>query len=432
MYPHKSVQQMIFKLGTSANEDGSRDLRPLDDRGPLNVMFMLTSMPVGGAEILLENLVRRMSDQFRPHICCLKEAGELGEQLSEEFPFESELIHHKYDLRVLGRLKRLFRKNKIDAVVTVGAGDKMFWGRLAAKRAGIPVILSALHSTGWPDGIGKLNRLLTKITDSFIAVAKSHGEFLVDFENFPKAKVRVIPNGIDVERFRSRRYDRAKTRKELGIGESDLVCGIIAALRPEKNHLLFLRSAATTLTEFPNAKFVIVGDGQERPMLETAVNDLAIKQNVIFTGSRSDVPELLSTFDVFSLTSRNEASPVSIMEAMAMELPIVAPNVGSISDTVVHGETGMIYNTGNAEKISECWSILFEDAALRQRFGQAGRDVITTQSSLDVMVSGYESLIKEIYSRKAGLAKSDTSLDSNNEFNSSCTSTDTVASSTAI
>ena len=115
-----------------------------------------------------------------------------------------------------------------------------------------------------------------------------------------------------------------------------------------------------------------------------------------------------------------------------MELPVVAPNVGSISDTVVHGETGMIYNTGNAEKISECWTMLFEDAALRQRFGQAGRDVITTQSSLDVMVSGYESLIKEIYSRKAGLAKSDTSLDSNNEFNSSCNSTDTVASSTAI
>ena len=80
--------------------------------------------------------------------------------------------------------------------------------------------------------------------------------------------------------------------------ENPIWCGgIIAALRPEKNHLLFLRSAATTLTEFPNAKFVIVGDGQERPMLETAVNDLAIKQNVIFTGSRSDVPELLSAFD---------------------------------------------------------------------------------------------------------------------------------------
>ena len=316
---------MIFKSGTSANEDGSRDLRPLDDRGPLNVMFMLTSMPVGGAETLLEKLVRRMSDQFRPHICCLKEAGELGEQISAEFPFESELIHHKYDLRVLGRLKRLFRKNKIDAVVTVGAGDKMFWARLAAKRAGIPVILSALHSTGWPDGVGKLNRLLTKITDSFIAVANSHGEFLVDFENFPKAKVRVIPNGIDVERFRSHRYDRAKTRKELGIGESDLVCGIIAALRPEKNHLLFLRSAATTLTEFPNAKFVIVGDGQERPMLETAVNDLAIKQNVIFTGSRSDVPELLSAFDVFRVNSSTmfshfNAFPEAVRSKMKSQL----------------------------------------------------------------------------------------------------------------
>ena len=423
---------MIFKPRDSESKAGSRDLRPLEDRGPLNVMFLLTSMPVGGAETLLENLVRRMSDQFRPHICCLKEAGELGEQLSGEFPFESDLLNHKYDLRVLGRLKRLFRENKIDAVVTVGAGDKMFWGRLAAKRAGIPVILSALHSTGWPDGVGKLNRLLTKITDSFIAVAKSHGEFLVDFESFPKAKVRVIPNGIDVKRFQRQLYDRSKMRQELGIGESDLVCGIIAALRPEKNHLLFLRSAATTLTEFPNAKFVIVGDGPERSMLEAAVNDLAIKQNVIFTGSRSDIPELLSAFDVFSLTSRNEASPVSIMEAMAMGLPVVAPNVGSISDTVIHGETGMIYNTGNAEKISEYWTMLFQDAVLRQRFGQAGRDVITSQSSLDVMVNGYESLIKEIYSRKAGLAKSGSKHDYNSGIISSRTSTNAVSSSTAI
>lgn len=393
---------MIFRRNQNKTGSKARDLRPLADRGPLNVMFMLTSMPVGGAETLLENLVRRMSTQFRPHICCMKEAGELGSELEKEFPFESELIKHKYDFRVLGRLKKLFQEKKIDAVVTVGAGDKMFWGRLAAKRAGVPVILSALHSTGWPDGVGKLNRMLTKITDSFIAVAKSHGEFLVEFEKFPADKVRVIPNGIDVGRFRRENYSRSRMRNELGIGESDLVCGIIAALRPEKNHLLFLRSAATTLNEFPNAKFVIVGDGPERPMLEAAVNDLAIRENVIFTGSRSDVPQLLSAFDVFSLTSRNEASPVSIMEAMAMELPVVAPNVGSIADTVMHGETGMIYKTGNAEQISEYWTMLFQDAELRGTFGKAGRDVITAQSSLEVMVSGYESLIEEIYSRKVG------------------------------
>ena len=92
-------------------------------------------------------------------------------------------------------------ERQIDAVVTVGAGDKMFWGRLAAYFARVPVIASALHSTGWPDGIGRLNRWLTPITDAFIAVADTHGQFLIDQERLPPEKVFVIPNGVDTSRF---------------------------------------------------------------------------------------------------------------------------------------------------------------------------------------------------------------------------------------
>lgn len=377
-----------------------RDLQPLTDRGPLNVMFLLSSMPVGGAETLLVNLVRRMSEQFRPQICCLKEPGELGEALSGEFPIYSDLIKHKYDLGVIGRLKKIFVENQIDAIVTVGAGDKMFWGRLAANRARVPVILSALHSTGWPDGVGKLNRTLTPITDGFIAVARSHGEFMIDFEKFPVEKVKVVSNGVDTDHFQKSQYDGAKVRRELGIADSDPVCGIIAALRSEKNHLLFLRSAALVTREIPHAKFLIVGDGPERPMLESAVSDLELRKNVIFTGSRSDIAELLSAVNLFSLTSRNEASPVSIMEAMSMQIPVVAPNVGSIADTVAHGESGFLFNNGDAEQIAEYWLALLTDHQLSQRFGDAGRQIILSQSSLDVMVSGYENLIRDIYSAK--------------------------------
>lgn len=377
-----------------------RELKPVGDRGPLNVMFLLSSMPVGGAETLLVNLVRRMSDGFRPQICCLKELGELGESISNEFPTHSNLIKHKYDVGVISRLKKLFHDNEIDAIVTVGAGDKMFWGRIAANRSRVPVILSALHSTGWPDGVGKLNRTLTSITDAFIAVAKSHGEFMVDFEKFPLDKVKVIPNGVDTDRFRRDRFDGQVVRKELGIDPHDPVCGIIAALRSEKNHMLFLRSAALVTKEIPEAKFLIVGDGPEKEMLTSAVNDLALKDNVIFTGSRSDIPELLSAVDVFSLTSRNEASPVSIMEAMSMEIPVVAPDVGSISDTVSHGETGFLFNNGEAECIADFWISLFNDADLSRRFGEAGRRVIVENSSLDVMVKGYEELINQVYTSK--------------------------------
>ena len=154
-----------------------RKLTPLADRGPLRVMFVITSMPVGGAETLLVELVRRMDrERFLPELCCLKHFDPLGEVLAREIPAFTGLLAHKYDVAVLWRLTRLMRRRRIDAVVTVGTGgDKMFWGRLAGWLAGVPVICSALHSTGLPDHVELPNRLLAPLTDAFIAVAEPHG-----------------------------------------------------------------------------------------------------------------------------------------------------------------------------------------------------------------------------------------------------------------
>jgi glycosyltransferase involved in cell wall biosynthesis len=118
------------------------------------------------------------------------------------------------------------RQRRTDAVVTVGAGDKMFWGRLAARIAGVPVICSALHSTGWPDGVGRLNRLLTKITDAFIAVAGHHGQYLIEQERFPAAKVHVIRNGIDSQRFSPSTTAKSTLLRELALGEETQLVGI--------------------------------------------------------------------------------------------------------------------------------------------------------------------------------------------------------------
>ena len=112
------------------------------------------------------------ADRFSPEICCLKEAGPLGEQLSAEVPVHANLLSHRLDLRIFTRLTRLIRARRTDAVVTVGAGDKMFWGRLAAWCERVPVIVSALHSTGWPDEVGRLNRRLTPMTDAWCGLTK--------------------------------------------------------------------------------------------------------------------------------------------------------------------------------------------------------------------------------------------------------------------
>lgn len=371
---------------------------------PLRVMFLITSMPVGGAEVLLVNLIRRL-DRSRcvPHLCCLKDLGPLGEQLAREgVPTSSHLIGGKYDVRVLWNLVRRMRSQKIDAIVTVGAGDKMFWGRLAAKLAGLPVICSAIHSTGWPDGIGTLNRLLTPITDAFIGVAARHGRHLIENERFPALKVHVIPNGVDTDRFQPNPEAAARVRHELRIPKDAPVTGIVAALRPEKNHLLFLEAAALMHSKRPDARFIIVGDGPQRPAIELGVQRFRLGECVHLVGSRSDIPELLSACDAFMLTSHNEASPVSILEAMSVGLPVVSTNVGSVCESVEHGVTGFLAQPGNACDLADSLLTVFGQAELAAQLGAAGRQTVIDRWSLDAMVRGYEDLLCGIFAEKRG------------------------------
>lgn len=368
---------------------------------PIRTMFIITSMPVGGAETLLVNLVRRFDrNRITPMIGCLKEKGVLGEELAGEIPVFENLIHHKYDVAVAARLRKLFKDQQLDAVITVGAGDKMFWGRLAARTARLPVILSALHSTGWPDGVGRLNRLLTGITDGFIACANSHANYLVKNEKFPEAKVFMIPNGIDTDRFVFSSNARNQWRSTHGIPADAPVVGIVAALRPEKNHALFLESARLTLGSRPDAYFVIAGDGPERPMLEELAASKGIDQRVKFLGSVSDIPEVLSMVDLFALSSHNEASPVSILEALSCERPVVATAVGSINESVLEGTTGYLVSPGDESEMSSRWLQVLNDPQLAAQLGSTGRQHVIANSSLSSMTEGYMELVESVFRGK--------------------------------
>ena len=274
---------------------------------PLRVMFVITCMPVGGAETLLVELIRRLDRRrFAPYLCCLKYFGPMGEVLAKEIPAFTGLLASKYDFAVLPRLASLLRREEIDAVITVGTGgDKMFWGRLAGRLSGVPVICSALHSTGLPDHVELPNRLLAPITDAFIGVAQSHVRWLAEHEGCPARKVRVIPNGVDTERFAPRRPNE-RLRYELGLASGSPVAGIVAALRPEKNHALFLEVAQKVHRQLPSARFLVVGDGPERAGLERHAAEWNLSGVVRFLGTRHDIPEILSLLDVFVLTSHME------------------------------------------------------------------------------------------------------------------------------
>ena len=368
---------------------------------PLKTLFVITSMPVGGAETLLVNLLRNFRpSHIVPSVACLKEKGPLGEEIAKEFKLTEHWLKNKYDLRVLPRLADHIRKEKIDALISVGAGDKMFWGRLAARFASVPVICSALHSTGWPDGVGRCNRWLTPITDAFIAVAKPHGQFLVDFEKFPASKVTVIPNGVDTIRFQPNHESRSQVRKDLGLAPDTPLVGIVAALRPEKNHTLFLNAARKVIGEIPRAHFVIVGDGPERTNIENSVAALNLGKNVSLLGTRSDTPSLLAAMDVFALTSHNEASPVSILEALSCGVPVVSTRVGSVAESVHDQRNGFTVEPGDIIALAERIQYLLMNKETAEMMGSVGREHVQSHGSLETMVRMYEHLIHSIFDRK--------------------------------
>jgi glycosyltransferase involved in cell wall biosynthesis len=365
-------------------------------------MFVITTLEVGGAETLLVDLMRGLDRaRFAPELCCLKDLGALGEQMAREIPVASNLLRCKWDLRVLPRLVRRMRHRQIDAVVTVGAGDKMFWGRLAARAAQVPVVISALHSTGWPDGIGRLNRWLTPWTDMYIGVAASHGRYLVEHEGFPPDRVCVVPNGVDVRRFCPRPVD-PRRKAQLGLPAEAPLAGIVAALRPEKNHEMFLRVAARVVRQRPDSQFLVIGDGPRRSRLETMAAELGLGCNVRFLGTRSDVAALLPMLDAVLLTSHVEANPVSILESLACGTPVVATRVGSVNETVIDGQTGFLVQSDDADHMARRVLELFAQPELRRHLGSQGRALVERHWSLERMISGYAELIDRLYRHKCG------------------------------
>ena len=369
---------------------------------PLNVSFIITSLPVGGAETLLVNLVRQLDKSLvQPQVLCLKEAGELGDVIAREVPLKSHLLSGKFDLRILPRLISAFRCQQTDAVITVGAGDKMFWGRLAAKFAQVPVICSALHSTGWPDGVSRLNRMLTNITDGFIACARNHAQHMVESEGFPKSKVFMIPNGVDTQRFQPNVAQRRWLRSELNLPEQAKLVGIVAALREEKNHAQLVLAARDVLRAHPNTHFLLVGDGPMRSSIENMIGENGLTAHFHLLGSRSDTNLILPALDAFVLTSKNEANPVSILEALACGIPVAAPSVGSIHETVLHEKSGLLTTPLDPFSTADALIRLLGNAVWSRQLGQNGRSEVEQSWSLAAMVNGYEKLIAMLYNAKA-------------------------------
>jgi glycosyltransferase involved in cell wall biosynthesis len=178
------------------------------------------------------------------------------------------------------------------------------------------------------------------------------------------------------------------------------VIGIVAALRLEKNHEMFVEVAAKVRSVICDSQFLIIGEGPERPRIEAAIARHSLQQHIHMLGSRSDTQRLFAAMDVFALTSHNEANPVSILEALSSQVPVVSTRVGSIAETVIDGETGYCVNAGDTEAMATRIQELILDSKQHWLLGAQGRQRVRERGSLESMVQGYEELISRIHKAK--------------------------------
>jgi len=374
---------------------------------PYNVMFLLTSLGIGGAERQLVQLLRRFSrTDFQPVVVCLKEPGVLAEGLSDlHIPVYSRLLTNKYDIRVLPRLISLIKKKKIHILWTRSIGDKMFWGRLAGKLAGVPLILASIHSMGKQEGqksiLGPLNKALTPITDRFIAVSELQKRFLIEEESLPPQKIVVIYNRIDLNSFKPERSPE-EVRHSLGIPEGISVIGQVAKLRPEKGHRVLFSAAQYIQKQGVEVVILLIGDGPEREGLKEESKRLGLGKIVRFLGDRKDVPDLVNMIDIGTLSSYAyvETFPNAVLEYMALGKPVVAPCVGGISELVTDGIHGMLFSPGDAEAMASHLMHLISQPKRAKDQGQAGLDRIRTSFTLETSVREIEQLFFSLLSEK--------------------------------
>jgi len=242
-----------------------------------------------------------------------------------------------------------------------------------------------------------LDMFIVRRADRLIAVSEEIATKM-KLAGIAGGKIRLIENGIDLERFNGN-GSANRARESLGIKKEAIVIGTVGSVTKEKGHAYLLEAAPRVIEKFPEAVFLTVGDGRERESLERMAGKLGIRNRAIFTGMRKDIPEILSVVDVFVLPSLNEGLPMALLEAQAARVPTVATRVGAIPKVVEDGVTGILIPSRDPAAIARAISRILSDKRVALEMARKGfervRDNFSSQKMGDKYLSIYKELIED-------------------------------------
>ncbi|MDH3237414.1 MAG: glycosyltransferase family 4 protein [Deltaproteobacteria bacterium] len=313
------------------------------------------------------------------------------------------------DLRAFASLTAMLREEKRRAdgaplVVHTHSSKAGILGRAAARAAGADVVIHSLHGFGFHDGqpsmarkffVG-LERAASRWTDMFVAVSEENIRLGVKEGIFNRDRCRLIRSGFDTGRFTS--GSREEGRRLLAFPGDAPVVGTVAVFKHQKAPLDFVEVARRVAREVPNARFVMVGDGELRPEVERALANASLSDRFLLMGWRGEIPDLLRAFDVFLLTSRWEGLPKVVPQALISGVPVVATAVDGTREIVDDGKDGFLCPPGDVEGLAgRVVSILTGASRLDPSYK---RDRLLAEFHQTEMVRAQERLYEELLSRK--------------------------------
>jgi glycosyltransferase involved in cell wall biosynthesis len=352
-----------------------------------------------------------------------KEAHFLTDQLGISVTYLPEMgrsVSVLDDYRAYRKLRKLIRDFRPDIVHTHAAKPGAL-GRLAAKAEGVPGIVHTFHGHVFHSYFNPLKnhlfqgveRYLARKSDAIIAISPEQKIELSDvFRIAPPDKFRMIPLGLDLDRFQSdREAKRMSFRSAYGLHPDDLVVVITGRLVGIKNHSIFLRALASAKKQTGGRLVgLIVGDGEMRMAIEQEARELGFKfsgkdsrengEDLVFTSWRTDIDMVNAGADIIALTSLNEGTPVSLIEASAAGCPVVSSRVGGVDSVVLEGKTGYLVESRDVDAFANRLVRLAENPELRAQLGQAGAEHVRSKFAYQRLVSDMAALYHELLEKK--------------------------------
>ena len=369
----------------------------------IRVLEFLTMLAIGGTERHVVDLVHGIdSRRFDVRLACMRRWGGFLEDLPEReiAEYDAGSLWNYRSLVLRRSLARDIRRSGTHIVHTYGFYANVF-AIPAARLAGAPVVVASIRDTGELLGAAqkRVHRWVCRLADCVLANAEGVRQWLIA-EGYPQHRIRVIRNGIHLERFR-RPAETGGLRREFGIPPDAAVIGVIARLERVKAIDVFLRAAAAIGSRFPKVWFVIVGDGTERQRLEREARRLGFGNRLVFAGFRRDVPSALADLSISVLPSLSEGLSNTLLESMAAGVPVIATRVGGTPEIVEDGHTGLLVPPADPDTLARAMLLLLTRPELAAEFGAAGQERVARRFSVERMVHETEALYAKLLTRKA-------------------------------